>query len=168
VIPAGILIIRSQAPLKVDLVLAAPPERLSKPEEFLSYQPGTASYSRITQECYRVEIRFHNLGSVSVAPGPYRGPMGLEILEDDSTNWISRDQFSFNIGGPVIPPGESHPFALSVPASAKKWRVSCSYQRWFVPQRFLNFVLRDFFRLDSQIGDDKIHHAQSQVFNLPP
>jgi hypothetical protein len=94
--------------------------------------------------------------------------MALEILEGDSTNWISRDQFTFNRGGPAIPPGESYPFTLRVPASAKKWRVSCSYHRWFVPQRFLNYALRDWFRLKFRIGDDEIYKAQSQVFNLPP
>ena len=128
VFPAGLVISGSRAPLNVTIVLSSAPERSPEPAIFMQYNSTNATYSYVTQECYRAEVLFKNIGSSAVVPGPYRGPMSVEILEEDSTNWMTENQFRFGLE-PIVSPGQSLAFALRIPISAKKWRVNCSYQR---------------------------------------
>ena len=157
---------RSRSPLKVEIVLVSPPQFVSEPAVFQIPQPSTASSLEVTQNFYRSEVQVRNLGTSSIAPGPYRGAVSLEIMETNSTNWIGANQHTLGIIYPIIKPGDSMNFPFRIPASATKWRVTCSYQRWFLPQRFINYVLRDWLNIQSQIGDNEIYEAQSVVWTL--
>lgn len=156
----------SRPAVKVALVLSGQPALLPEPAVFMRGFDSNGSNLNVTQECYHAEVRFENVGTCSLVRGPYRGPMGLEILEEGATNWISANQQSFHILYAAVPPGGSQTFALRVPSSAKRWRVRCSYQRWFLPRRLLNYVFRDGFGM--AVRDEEIHEAQSGEWTLPP
>jgi hypothetical protein len=166
-----ILFSRSRSPLNVEIVLVSPPQFVSEPAVFQIPQPSTASSLEVTQNFFRAEIQVRNLGTSSIAPGPYRGAVSLEIMETNSTNWIGANQHEFGLIYPIIKPGDSMNFLFRIPASATKWRVTCSYQRWFLPQRILKYGLRivlDWLPIDTHIRDGEIHEAQSVAWTLDP
>jgi hypothetical protein len=133
--------------------------------EFYVDQPATADDLVVTQNFFRAEVQVRNLSKASVAP-TYSSAVSIEIMERGSTNWISANQPTISILYPIIKPGESMNIRLCIPASATKWRATCGYERWFLPERVLNNVLRNWLHLPMQIGDRKIHEAQSETWIL--
>ena len=76
---AGVVVlwIMPVAPPRLEVTLVSPPKLQSKLAVFYHYGPHSTRIEE-TQQCYRAELRFKNLG-----PGqiyfPYRGTFSLEI-----------------------------------------------------------------------------------------
>jgi hypothetical protein len=118
----------------------------------------------LTQNCYRAEFQIKNLGLGSIVL-PYRGRSSLEMQQSNSIEWHSVNQALLGIL-PPIRAGSVQNFQVRIHAS--RWQITATY-RCYQPQvRFLNQVTGDFFRLNSEFGDQKDYNAIGPVWEIPP
>lgn len=156
----------SPVPPRLEVTLVSPPKLESKPAVFFHYEPHDTRIEE-TQECYRAELQFKNLG-----PGqiyfPYKGIFWLDIQKTNSSEWQGADQISFNTYPPPIKVNASQTYSLRIPITAQNWRIKTSYRRWRYPVKLINFVFRDLIGTGEIFDDDKDYDFTSTVWKLPP
>ncbi len=155
----------NQPRLEITLISSPRPEATQK--AFHVYNPETKDYEWTTQDCYRVELRFKNLGPGSIV-FPYRGMFSVEIQRTNSTEWIGANQIELGWLPPPLRPGASQDCGARIPANAVRWRVHTTYRRWHLPTQFVNYISRDFLHSHAEFGDQKDYDVESAAWDLSP